>query len=99
MVNRYFQIVEFVDREDDELADLLPLPAQHKRLKALLDDLKNIESVSKRLQSEEISMWEVRILFDALIALKPTMKGYLGKSKPSHCSVHSNANLCWILFC
>ncbi|KAG6612736.1 uncharacterized protein IUM83_03207 [Phytophthora cinnamomi] len=80
MVARYFELSEFTDREDDALAELLPTPVEHKKLKAFLDDLKNIESVSKKIQSADISMWEVRSLFDALIELFPQFNSHIGPS-------------------
>ncbi|EGZ04428.1 hypothetical protein PHYSODRAFT_536448, partial [Phytophthora sojae] len=78
MLDRYVRLLEFIDREDDAVAELLPSPSVHKKLKGLLEDLKQFESVSKRLQSESVSLWEVRVMFDALIAEKPALNQYLG---------------------
>jgi hypothetical protein len=47
MVNRYFKLLEFLDAEDDDILDLLPSPATNTRLRALLLELRDIESVSK----------------------------------------------------
>ncbi|KAG2790919.1 hypothetical protein PC116_g22239 [Phytophthora cactorum] len=46
MVYRYFRHYEFII-DDDTLADFLPGPAASRRLREFLDDLSNIESVSK----------------------------------------------------
>ncbi|KAJ0394285.1 hypothetical protein ATCC90586_000741 [Pythium insidiosum] len=51
---------------------------QVEQLRALLGQLKNVESVSKRIQSHDVTMWEVRTLFDALIQLFPQFDEYLG---------------------
>ncbi|EGZ11617.1 hypothetical protein PHYSODRAFT_516015 [Phytophthora sojae] len=51
MVRRYLQLLEFLDAEDDGLMDLLPPPAMNKRLRALYQELCDIESVSKALRS------------------------------------------------
>ncbi|EGZ10835.1 hypothetical protein PHYSODRAFT_521288 [Phytophthora sojae] len=78
MLDHYVRLLEFIDREDDAVAELLPSPSVHKKLKGLLEDLKQFESVSNRLKSESVSLWEVRVMFDALIAEKPALKQYLG---------------------
>ncbi|EGZ06338.1 hypothetical protein PHYSODRAFT_341604 [Phytophthora sojae] len=69
MLDRYVRLLEFIDPKDD---------ARAQKLKGLLEDLKQFESVSKRLQSESVSLWEVRVMFDALITEKPALKQYLG---------------------
>ncbi|RLN93915.1 hypothetical protein BBJ28_00019766 [Nothophytophthora sp. Chile5] len=62
----FFELREFLDGDDDAIAELLPFPAWTKKLKTLLDQMKMIESVSKRLQSDVVSMRDARVLFDAL---------------------------------
>uniref|UniRef100_H3GY50 Uncharacterized protein n=1 Tax=Phytophthora ramorum TaxID=164328 RepID=H3GY50_PHYRM len=52
MVHRYFRLLEHIDTTDDAVMDVLPTPASNKRLRALLNDLKKIESVSKALQAD-----------------------------------------------
>ncbi|KAE9262998.1 hypothetical protein PF008_g32470, partial [Phytophthora fragariae] len=78
MVHRYFRLLEHLDTTDDALADVLPAPASNKRLRALLNDLKKIESVSKALQGANVSLLDVRVWFDGLIAIKPHYATYLG---------------------
>ncbi|KAL4165732.1 hypothetical protein KRP22_014442 [Phytophthora ramorum] len=58
--------------------DVLPAPASNKRLRALLNDLKKIESVSKALQADNVSLLDVRVWFDGLIAIKSHYATYLG---------------------
>ncbi|EGZ27930.1 hypothetical protein PHYSODRAFT_474251 [Phytophthora sojae] len=78
MVNRYMKLLEFI-QDDDDLAEYLPPPSANRTLRKLLEDLKKIESVSKELQSESVSIADVRCYFDALIALWPGFATYLGK--------------------
>ncbi|KAG3204668.1 hypothetical protein PC129_g22487 [Phytophthora cactorum] len=40
--------------------------------------MKMVESVSKRIQSSDVAMWEVRALFDALLPQFPVFPKYLG---------------------
>lgn len=79
MVNRYFKLLEFLDVEDDDLLELLPSAACNKRLRTLLQELRDIESVSKALQGRDVDMLDVRQWFDELIAAKPQYARYLGK--------------------
>ncbi|EGZ10370.1 hypothetical protein PHYSODRAFT_287026 [Phytophthora sojae] len=79
MVRRYLQLLEFLDAEDDDLMDLLPPPAMNKRLRALYEELCDIESVSKALQGHDVDLLDVREWFDELIAVKPQYGRYIGK--------------------
>ncbi|EGZ26480.1 hypothetical protein PHYSODRAFT_258511 [Phytophthora sojae] len=78
MVRRYLQLFEFLDAEDDDLMDLLPPPAMNKRLRALYQELCDIESVSKALQGHDADLLDVREWFDELIAVKPQYARYIG---------------------
>ncbi|ETI34368.1 hypothetical protein F443_19114 [Phytophthora nicotianae P1569] len=77
MLNRFFELLPFLDTDDDELAELLPSPAAKWRLKDLLGELKDVESVSKALQGSDVSLLDVRVWFDALIAKKESYSNYL----------------------
>ncbi|KAL4147420.1 hypothetical protein PRNP1_011176 [Phytophthora ramorum] len=79
MLHRYFRLLEHLDVQDDAIADLLPAPACNRRLRALLKELKDVESVSKALQGEEEDLLDVRGWFDGLIAIKPGYANCLGK--------------------
>ncbi|KAE9350267.1 hypothetical protein PR003_g5453 [Phytophthora rubi] len=78
MVNRYFKLLEFLDPEDDDILHLLPSPACNKRLRSLLAELRDIESVAKALQGHDVDLLDVRQWFDELIAAKPEFAHYLG---------------------
>lgn len=78
MVNRYFKLLEFIDCRDDDIADLVPSPACNRRLRGLLKDLKKVESVSKALQGEDVSLLDARIWLDGLISIKPHYAHFIG---------------------
>ena len=80
MLHRYFQLLEHLDKEDDDLADLLPSPACNRRLRALHIELKDAESVSKALQGADVDLLDTREWFDGLIATNPQYATYLRKS-------------------
>ncbi|OWZ04183.1 hypothetical protein PHMEG_00023953 [Phytophthora megakarya] len=79
MVDRYFRLFEFLDVEDDVL-ELLPSPAVNKRLRLLLQELRDIESATKALQGSDVDLLDVREWFDELITAKLQYAHYLGKS-------------------
>jgi hypothetical protein len=60
IVNRYFKLLEFLDTEVDDILDLLPSPACNKRLRAILLELSDTESVSKALQGRDVDLLDVR---------------------------------------
>eukprot|EP00644_Phytophthora_capsici_P011648 jgi/Phyca11/123222/e_gw1.50.293.1 len=78
MIKRYFDLLEFIDAIDDELEDLMPSPAQNRRLRALLKDLTKVESVAKALQGADVSLLDARIWLDGLIAIKPHYARFIG---------------------
>ncbi|KAG2911875.1 hypothetical protein PC129_g6590 [Phytophthora cactorum] len=67
MVKRYFELLEFIDVEDDDIMELLPAPAANKRLRVLYQELRDIESVSKALQGRDVDLLDVPLWFDELI--------------------------------
>ncbi|KAG3246620.1 hypothetical protein PI124_g8660 [Phytophthora idaei] len=73
----YFELLPFIDSEDEELAELLPHAASKRRLRDLLGELKDAESVSKALQSSDVDLLDVRVWFDGLIAEMPSYARYL----------------------
>jgi hypothetical protein len=78
MVNRYFKLLEFIDSNDDDIADFMPSLACNRRLRALLKDLKKVESVAKALQGEDVSLLDARVWLDGLIAIKSHYARYIG---------------------
>lgn len=79
MVNRYFKLLEFPDHEDDDIMYLLPSPACNKRLRSLLAELRDIESVAKALQGQDVDLLDVQQWFDELISANSEFAHYLGK--------------------
>lgn len=49
MIKRYFRLRELLSADDEDLADFLPSRGTHRKLAGLLDSLRDVESVSKRL--------------------------------------------------
>uniref|UniRef100_H3GLE9 HAT C-terminal dimerisation domain-containing protein n=1 Tax=Phytophthora ramorum TaxID=164328 RepID=H3GLE9_PHYRM len=62
---------------DDALVELLPSVASKRRLRQLLGEQKDVESVSKELQGDNVNLLNFRVWFEGLIALKPPYEHYL----------------------
>ncbi|ETL94104.1 hypothetical protein L917_07878 [Phytophthora nicotianae] len=77
MLKRYFRIREFISADDDELADYLPSRTAHRKLAALLSSLEDLESVSKRLQINGLTLLDALYLFDGLMEIQPSFAKYI----------------------
>uniref|UniRef100_H3H7M9 HAT C-terminal dimerisation domain-containing protein n=1 Tax=Phytophthora ramorum TaxID=164328 RepID=H3H7M9_PHYRM len=63
-----------------ELVELLPSVASKRRLRQLLGEQKDVESVSKELRGDNVNLLDFRVWFEGLIALKPPYEHYLKAS-------------------
>ena len=81
MLKRYFEIYPFLDQNDPDLVPILLSPAQHNSVAQFLAKLTKCDSVSDRIQKEDLSMLQARKLFDSLLVKfgveYPTLKTYL----------------------
>ena len=77
-----------IDVQDIEFASLVPKNMENLLITSLLQDMQKIQSVTMKLQKENLKLYEVRILFDALIFSFPSMKHYLSSDA---IIVHSKA--------
>lgn len=97
MVRRLITIIEFVDREDDELLENIPSRLELGNLNTLFTDMEIFEQVTKRIQSSDIDLLVVRKLFDKLILRFPATAEHLA---PDALIVESNdfeSGLCELL--
>ncbi|KAG2783797.1 hypothetical protein Pcac1_g6349 [Phytophthora cactorum] len=76
MLERYVRIRDAIKRVD-AVYDLVPKPAAHRRIVALVESLKMFNSVCKKLQEESISMKSVRLLFGKMAEMFPVTDHYL----------------------
>ena len=80
MLKRYFQLEAYIDKADANLAVNIPSVSEVLKLKKLLEIFENFQSVTTELQNEDITLAEVRILFDGLIGQFPIMEKYLDEN-------------------
>jgi hypothetical protein len=74
MLARYFELREFISADDEELAEEMPPPAANRRLKVLLAQMADVESVSKKLQSEGLNLLDARDLLDGLLEIQTIIR-------------------------
>lgn len=77
MVERFFQLKQHLDQTDIDLLQHIPSGPQVVQLESLRKDLKTFEKVTKRLQLADISLLDVRLLFDEVIKSYPSMSSRL----------------------
>ena len=68
MLTRYFELKPFIDTKDPELPPYVFTPQKENQIENYLEDLKNSESVSKKLQNENTTMENASILFSGLLS-------------------------------
>ncbi|GMF52631.1 unnamed protein product [Phytophthora fragariaefolia] len=85
MLARYVRIRDEI-KKVDAVFDLIPKAAMHRRIEALHEDLKILNSVTVKLQVDGLSLADVRTLFDSVVQRFPSMKPQL---KASASIVHS----------
>ncbi|KAE9325352.1 hypothetical protein PR003_g16507 [Phytophthora rubi] len=64
MIKRYFRFLSFILADDEELSDFLPSRSANRMLETLLSSLRDVESVSKHLQGDGLTLLDARVLFD-----------------------------------
>ncbi|ETP03122.1 hypothetical protein F441_19885 [Phytophthora nicotianae CJ01A1] len=77
MVARYVRIRDEI-KQVDAVLDLIPKAAMHRKIGALLGDLQVFHSVTIKLQSEDLSLADVRLLFDSVLQRFPSLTSKLG---------------------
>ena len=66
MLTRYFKLRPFTDTKDPEPLPYVLIPQKQNEIENYLEDLKNFESVSKKLQNGNITMENANILSSGL---------------------------------
>eukprot|EP00644_Phytophthora_capsici_P008357 jgi/Phyca11/114426/e_gw1.26.216.1 len=85
MVSRYIEIRSDI-RKVEAVEDFIPTAFIHRKLVALNEDLCVFDSVCKKLQDEETSMADTRLLFTSLLDRYPDLGTHLS---PTSKIVHS----------
>ncbi|ETO99522.1 hypothetical protein F441_23063 [Phytophthora nicotianae CJ01A1] len=76
MLKRYVEIRDAI-KMVQAVEDLVPRPSSHRRIVQLLSKLGDLDSVCVKLQSEELTLADVRLLFDAVVVKYPVTASYL----------------------
>lgn len=78
MIERFFEILEFIDISDLDLAGLMPSHIQILQLHEIRKELKLLNELTIYLQLNSINLSDVRKCFDRLCLKHPQMEKYLG---------------------
>lgn len=78
MLRRYEDLLPYItETAEDDVIDLLPSTREHKQITALVAVLKDLDSVTKVLQSDETTLADVRMLFDKVLEEHPQLSNRL----------------------
>ena len=83
MLKQFFELSDYSDETDSEIAVLLPPVMDVIMLQDLINHLKKFEPVTKRLQPEDTDVSVVRTLSDKLLENYHEMEHFLGRSNCS----------------
>ena len=91
MLQRFFEIKDFIDTSDRALAVNLPSGLEVVTLQEVMKDLEEFESATKLLQDSKRTLLEVRAIFDGLMETYPSMHHYIsGESNFVHSTAFEN---------
>ncbi|GMF59545.1 unnamed protein product [Phytophthora fragariaefolia] len=93
MVERYIRIRPDIKKRE-AVEELVPTGRTHRKLVALFEHLKKFESINKRLQRDDSSMDDVRVMSDTLIAEYPRVVEHI---KDAEKIVHTPSFECVIV--
>lgn len=80
MIERYFRLEEYIKKmDDDELNMLIPSGRELSDLKNIKKELAELNEITLKLQDPNISMLDVRLIFDIVIKAHPSMEYHLAK--------------------
>ena len=77
MLERYFQIEQFLDRDDPEIKNIYPDYREKIVLKDLLAQLQVLNDVTLELQLPSLDLSHARTLFEETLMLFPEMRLHL----------------------
>jgi hypothetical protein len=80
MMERYFRLEEYIKKmDDDELNLLIPSGRDLSDLKCIKKELAEFNQITLKLQDPDISILDVRLIFDEVIKTHPSMAHHLAK--------------------
>lgn len=77
MLKRYFELRPAPDADGDDVMELMPSRRQENRLNVLLGELADFQSATMVLQDDNMTLLDVRDIFDALIEKHHAVVTYL----------------------
>ena len=80
MITRFYRLKDaIIDLKDDSLSECTPDGRDLLKLDKILGHLQEFQEVTKELQKENITMADVRLIFDEVCAQYPSMSDQLSK--------------------
>ena len=80
LVTRFLEIEDYIDDKDIDCMDFLPNAKEFQTKTTLAKEMADIQSVTMKLQEDNINLYDVCILFDSLISRFRKMEKYWSKT-------------------
>ncbi|KAG6584883.1 uncharacterized protein IUM83_16560 [Phytophthora cinnamomi] len=82
IIDRYFDLRDALDTDDDDIVSLMPTRRQENRLRALLDQLRDFQLATMKLQEEGVTLLDVHGIFDAPVEKHPVVDKCYNRQGP-----------------
>ena len=79
MLQSFMELKEFIDTADPDFEELMPTSNEMNDLKKLRESMSIFQLITMQLQMEGINMYDVRVLFDAVLKEIPALALHLSK--------------------
>ena len=82
MLKRYLELKQYLDPTNPQIAVLMPGPAEGSITSNLYNHLQKFESMSKKLQEEDVNLSIARTMFDGILSdfQSENLEKYLGNN-------------------
>jgi hypothetical protein len=82
MLKVYFEIEQYIDVSDPELAALIPNTVERNGLILVLESFKQLEEATLALQKQDLNLHEAREIFNELLLNFPSLSSHVSADSP-----------------
>ena len=79
MLKIYREIKEFINKSDPYLAEVIPTALEDLMIDKVYENMVDLESVTKKLQDDSLTLSDSRALLNGLLSKYPTMRSHIAE--------------------
>ena len=80
MLKRYKEINEFINKSDPQLAEIIPTALEDLMIDKVSENMVDLESVTKKLQDDSLTLSDSRALLNGLLSKYPMMRSHIAEN-------------------